>query len=96
MLKENNTVVNDEAVEYKLYPNPTRDEFTIALSLNKAALVTVQLYDVSGRLVQVNDFFGAEGNNEFPLSIATLQSGLYTVQLVSDQQIIQTSRVTKE
>jgi len=67
---------------FEAYPNPFNSTTTIAYGLPVATTVSLQLYDLSGRMVEIID----EGNrhvgvHQAILNAGDLSSGLYFVQL---------------
>lgn len=64
------------------YPNPFNPTTTVQLALPSASAVTVQVYDVTGRLV--SELFSGEkqaGVHEFGFNASKLSSGTYFVRL---------------
>ncbi|MGD8718454.1 MAG: T9SS type A sorting domain-containing protein [Candidatus Zixiibacteriota bacterium] len=64
------------------YPNPARDNTTVAFSVPTAGEATVTIYDISGRKVAV-PFAGVAkaGDNEVSVDVSTLAPGVYTYRL---------------
>lgn len=68
------------ASAWSAYPNPADDRITIAS--NNAMLETVQVFDISGRMIhQVNNI----NANTFNLDVQGLDAGMYFLQLTDDQ-----------
>ena len=66
--------------EVKVYPSPTSGLFSLRLSLLKKGTVKIVLYDVTGRMIQLNEFdYNTFSTTQF--DIAHLRSGLYYLQL---------------
>jgi hypothetical protein len=66
----------------KVYPNPASDVLNIALTLPQAGEVTLDLYDLSGRLVKSTAFTADSAGETFAkLDVSGLASGLYTLQV---------------
>ncbi|HXC03736.1 MAG TPA: PKD domain-containing protein, partial [Bacteroidia bacterium] len=74
---------------WKLFPNPSSGEATVAYSLNDAANVTVELYDVSGRMAYQNKSLGMQdaGNHSLHLDCGTLQAGTYFVRMRANEHV---------
>jgi hypothetical protein len=72
------------ATSLKVYPNPTRDEATIALELKDEAQVTITVVDVQGKevLPAMSNHLTA-GQQIVTLNTSALQNGIYFVR-VSD------------
>lgn len=79
---------NPKAIELKFYPNPTTDYFNIT---SKAMIQSVELYDISGRLVRtslVNDF-------ETQQDVTNLNNGVYILKIKTEQGEI-TGKIVKK
>jgi len=76
--------VTDSQLEsaVSLFPNPARDQVSIANSSN-LKLNQALFYDVSGKLVLQLDLEGTRDRQ--PINIGELASGLYLVKIVGDQ-----------
>jgi PKD repeat protein len=71
--------------QFGVYPNPLQDNSVVTFSLDKEQDVTLQLFDMSGRLVMdmYNGSLGA-GQHQFPVQTAEkLNSGMYFVRLTT-------------
>ena len=71
------------------YPNPFTDNTTVAFNLAREATLTIEIYDVTGRLVKVlaQDEVREAGVNEFPWDGKTsegevLARGAYLCQII--------------
>jgi hypothetical protein len=66
------------------YPNPFRQETTIAYSLPEKQAVKVIVYNQVGSIVKVLvDEVRPAGSHEISLSTGTLASGLYTYKMIA-------------
>lgn len=68
---------------YQNYPNPFNPQTTISYSLLRTGIVTLKVYDVSGREVVtlLNKQRTAAGNHEVSFDAASLPSGVYLYRL---------------
>jgi hypothetical protein len=65
----------------KLYPNPASDVLNIALTLPQAGEVTVELYDLTGRVVTSKDIqVASAGELSEQLDVHQLTNGVYTLR----------------
>ncbi|TCN60779.1 T9SS C-terminal target domain-containing protein [Flavobacterium circumlabens] len=71
-----------------LYPNPVSDYFTLNVSTAK-----VQIYSVSGQLVKS---FVTNGNADFQFSVTDLETGLYLVKAVDENNKTQVMKFIKK
>jgi subtilisin-like proprotein convertase family protein len=69
----------DQALDFQLYPNPTREMAWIALNTPAEQTLSVLLFDSAGRLVQQT--FLPAGTTALPLQVLGAASGLYFVQV---------------
>ncbi|MFI5148703.1 MAG: PKD domain-containing protein [Bacteroidia bacterium] len=73
----------------KLFPNPSSGDATVSYSLNAAASVSLELYDVSGRLAYQEKNIGVQeaGNHELHLDFSGLQAGTYFVRIKANEHV---------
>jgi hypothetical protein len=65
-----------------MYPNPVRDEAKVSFELNDNAMVSYQVYDMSGRLVKVENLgYYAQGKHEANVVVNDLAKGAYVLRL---------------
>jgi hypothetical protein len=82
------TSVNDvklpSALRLSLYPNPARDVVTVDLRLESREVVTFEISDMLGRVVQ-RGFFGERtaGRHTFTLHTSALKAGSYFIRLAN-------------
>jgi hypothetical protein len=79
---------NDEdAFTSLVYPNPTKDVFTLELSNNTPQNVTIQLIGIDGKEVYQLTRLVEVGSTMLPLSIEGLKSGVYSLQIQSSTSL---------
>lgn len=76
------TVNNSATVA--IYPNPTNDAFTIAVETNHTGNATLQLHDLSGKIVVNRTISLAAGNNIISDLPADLAQGVYVINIASE------------
>jgi hypothetical protein len=64
-----------------VYPNPATDALTIDLSLAQAEKLTVQLVDVTGKVLKQSVVEGNDGANQIRFDIQGVAKGLYLLQV---------------
>ncbi len=68
----------------KVYPNPAYDITTIDYTLGNVAMVSIQVYDLNGKIVKSYDLNRkASGKYSFNMNIADLPKGTYIVNLLA-------------
>jgi hypothetical protein len=83
-----------EASSLAVYPNPSHDRVTVALSLDAASEVRVAVYDVLGREFAVlHEGPLTVGNHEWTFEGRGLPSGLYLVRASAGREVM-TTRLT--
>jgi Subtilase family len=78
----------NQLFEISVLPNPTRTFNEIQINSKKDAIVSIILFDITGRKISVlpyNKIF--KGKNKFNNDITLLPSGLYFYQVIIDNQI---------
>jgi PKD repeat protein len=81
--------VKDEHAQLFTYPNPAQSELTMMLQLEKSASVTIELYDMNGRLIR-SVFSGDKvaGQYNFVQDISSIPSGLYICKVRVNNSIV--------
>lgn len=91
-------VEQDNAIgTFDVYPNPAQDNTMIEFSLDKRESVTLEVMDMSGKVVQ-QVYAGnlATGVHRYPVNIADLSSGIYLVRLMTGEGNYLTRRLVVE
>ncbi len=75
-------LVNELSFEFKLYPNPTKTNIiNVNYDSKENAWVTVNIFDLEGRLLQQHQEHIGIGEQTFSINISSLSKGAYTIQL---------------
>lgn len=87
-----NTSVDTKTVEeaVSVYPNPSNGVVTLDLQGKLAQKASVEVYNALGQLVMTKSF--EEGTGKFEVDLTGNASGVYTIKLVADGQVV-TKRV---
>ncbi len=77
-----NTVFTEEKTETKIYPNPTKENFSVDFSLNEPEYLSFELYDASGKRVAVlmKDWVKVP-QNSFSFNPQNLKEGIYFLKI---------------
>lgn len=87
---------NELNSEVHLYPIPASDLINISYSINKLENVTIEMFDISGRLVMQAAINKSQiGENNQSLNVSKLSTGLYSCRIKIGENII-TKRFIKE
>ena len=78
-----------------IYPNPTTDELNIDVYTTKAQNNTIKLLDMSGRVIKEIQSKLTVGANNIKMNLGALTSGIYTIQILENNQLMQVSKVQK-
>jgi hypothetical protein len=82
--------------ELMLYPNPAKNLVTLDLNSNEFSTLTIRINDMNGRIVKEVKSSAQPGSNQIPLDIYQLRSGNYMLQVKKNDELIFTSKMTKE
>lgn len=74
-LKDNAAVTS--AINSVIYPNPTKDNATLAIDVKENSTVTIEIYNLVGALVKTSTVNAIVGSNAFNVDLANLNSGIY-------------------
>jgi hypothetical protein len=70
-----------------VFPNPANDYVEISFSSEISGKASVQLLDMSGRIVLQESIEVTEGQNNAGFDISELSTGIYMMNLVQDQAV---------
>ena len=87
-VKDNEETIFDNYVIIENYPNPFNNETKIRISLSKYSFITLNIYDMSGKLISnlANSKYN-KGVYEFKLNGSNLASGVYFAVLQTEKGI---------
>jgi len=77
--------VYEHNVTFSMYPNPATNQITLLLDYFEYATMQVDVVDLSGKLVLSKTIQVNNGVNQKTIDINQLKSGIYLLQLKSDQ-----------
>lgn len=75
-----NCIVNDE-FSFGLYPNPNNGNFNISINANASKDAEIQVFSADGKLIENKNIKLIFGENLFPLSLESISTGIYFVNL---------------
>ena len=75
---------------FNLFPNPTKGAFTLNLKLVNTDKVSVQLYDVRGRLITAKNYYNLATDFSEKIFFEAASSGLYLLKVINGA--LQTTR----
>ena len=82
--------------EISIYPNPAKDMVTIELYTMTSQKNTIQLIDMSGRMVKQIQASCLAGVNTLQMNIGDLSTGVYTIQVYSNGSLIHVNQLRKD
>jgi len=96
VITDTEDVVEEEAVQLSVFPNPARTQTTINYKLPESADVLIELFDIQGkRISEIARATQASGSYSHSLDIAKagLSGGIYFIQLMIDGEVIGTEKL---
>jgi hypothetical protein len=93
--KGTTAVVTETGNGISLYPNPTNDVINIDLSVEEFTSTTIKVMDMSGRVVKTVQANAEIGINKISISLGDLSNGVYSVQTIGNDKLINVTRVIK-
>ena len=67
--------------EYRIYPNPAQGKINICLTGKDNRIITIELFDATGKISLSKQSGITEGTNTIELNIAALAKGTYFLQI---------------
>ena len=80
----------------KIYPNPTQNTLNLTIDAPNAAIQTVDIIDVVGKVWQHKTLNLLRGQNQDVLDVQSLPTGIYFLQMVDSQGIKNVLRFVKQ
>jgi hypothetical protein len=71
----------EQLSELKLFPNPSKDFARLKLNSGKDGIVTLSIFEITGKLVSENKVSVTKGNNELEVDVNTLDKGFYLLNV---------------
>ncbi|WP_405609026.1 reprolysin-like metallopeptidase [Polaribacter sp. Asnod1-A03] len=68
---------------FNLYPNPTEGEFTLTLKVINTEEVSVQLFDIRGRLIDEKNYYNTVTDFSERISFEKASAGLYLLKVIN-------------
>lgn len=72
----------------KVYPNPTSSEVNIELTAKTDAAISIQVYDIMGKVVSEQNTTLRKGQKKLTLSVSELPAGVYSLHISDGQTVI--------
>lgn len=89
-----NQVYGSKNVAIKVYPIPTNDVLHIELLNQTNCLATIQLHDLSGKLIEQKTYTLEQGKNKCQVSMAKQAAGVYLLTVTTSEGV-QVQKITK-
>src|SRR6185436_19930658 len=68
---------------YSVYPNPAHDKVTVSVDVKESTTLSLQLMDVSGRVVLSDSQHATAGMNTYDLDLTYVSKGVYMLEVKS-------------
>jgi len=64
-----------------LFPNPAVNKTTISYNAEEDNMITIRLYDITGKTINTNEYSALKGFNNFTIDLSNINKGLYIVEI---------------
>jgi Secretion system C-terminal sorting domain len=75
-----------KAFGISIHPNPAKDFINVKLDLKQASQVSMELIDMTGKIIMKNDYGARSGEQNFRFDFSDLKTGIYMMQLKTDKE----------
>jgi len=81
--------LNVGEMNFNVYPNPFMDQTTFAFELAEEKMVSIRLYDLSGKLVDIilNDQMISSGETKLSYNASNIAQGIYVAEIIAGDQV---------
>jgi Carbohydrate esterase, sialic acid-specific acetylesterase/Secretion system C-terminal sorting domain len=74
-----------------VYPNPVTDRANVSISIKKAGVATLQIFDGAGKMISSRKLSLQKGNNSFSAGeVLDHSAGIYIVRVVTEDEVYNT------
>ena len=73
---------------FNVFPNPTKDLAVINFNLDKTCDVTVEITDMTGKVIFSRNLDNASGFQNVNINVENMNNGIYFVNLKTDANIL--------
>ncbi len=88
------TIEIQNKANFKIYPNPVLETFTIEFSLSENSDLEINIFDISGKVVkELYRGKGYQGENVFSFNKANLSTGTYFIAIKNNLKIIKNEKI---
>ena len=94
--KQIDLVVNTNGNVVNVYPNPAKDNVSIEYTSNNNASLSLQVIDMSGRIIKQVQAKIASGNNAILLPLDGVSAGMYQLQLIENNRLSYVQKIVKQ
>ncbi|MBA3648680.1 MAG: T9SS type A sorting domain-containing protein [Chitinophagales bacterium] len=85
-LSEKESLLEDPSqFNFSIFPNPNNGQIKIAVTSGSSSPIILKIYDMTGRVVYADEWI-KEGSNDKSLDLSTLPPGIYSMQLICNNQ----------
>ena len=79
-----------------LYPNPAQNYITLSLKNFATPLVSYELYDAQGLLIQTENINLVDGNQDYRIDVSSLNKGFYFVKVNTGDELLKKTFIKAE
>ncbi len=79
----------------KIYPNPVKDVLNIQYSGNVLHEMQVEILDITGKSISVQNLYQVDSGQTISLNVSTLKKGIYLCKMISDKKLLGASKFIK-
>lgn len=80
-VQDNNSVLNNVTV----FPNPSNNSISIDLNLKSAQQITIELADLTGKIVFSKNLGTLQGSSKQMLDVSTITKGIYLLNVLTEK-----------
>jgi len=85
--------VNQNPFKVTVYPNPFNDKIVIGAEIANEGDMQATIFDLLGQIVAFSDFGTKSGQVQESMSVSTLSSGVYVIQVSVNNRSLQTKMI---
>jgi hypothetical protein len=79
-----------QSLPVSVYPNPANEYFDVVFEVSENTTTRLELMDISGRMVFVDEKQSVEGENEYRINVKSFSKGIYLLNIITNTTVNRT------
>ncbi|MGE0569051.1 MAG: T9SS type A sorting domain-containing protein [Bacteroidia bacterium] len=88
--------INNQLVNYRVFPNPTKDDVIFSLMTDTEVDLAIEVIDVTGKIITNKAITFNKNSREVKFDVSSISNGVYYMVLKQNDKALETIKLIKE